>query len=434
MRQRKNVFVIGLDEHNRQTLEDMPDSEQYRFHGVLTYEEIYGPEISFARALEAAAHVIDSFDGSVDAIIGFWDFPVTAMVPLLRKRYGLAAAELRELVKCEHKYWSRLIQQRVIDEYPPFGLVDPESDQDPPEGLRYPMWVKPVKSFSSVLAFGVNDQGTFRAALGRISEGIGRLGEPFEEAMEHVDLPPEIAEVGGHLCLAEEAITGRQLTVEGYRYNGEVVCYGVVDSVCYDNSPSFLRFQYPSSVPYKVAERLYDISRGLVTEIGLEGSTFNIEYFWDPGTNAITLLEINPRHSQSHAELFADVDGRSNHEIMLRLALGLDPKAISNRNGKYQVAAKCYVRRFADGVVRRHPTPEEIRAIERIVGGATIDLIAHEGDVLSKARHRDSYSYHLASIYIGAVSEAELIEKFDAASAALHYEFDEIVANPQGVD
>src|SRR5699024_4235078 len=101
--------------------------------------------------------------------------------------------------------------------------------------------------------------------------------------------------------------------------------------------------------------------------------------------------------SQSHAELFADVDGRSNHEIMLRLALGLDPKGLSNRSGRYQVAAKCYVRRFSDGVVRRHPSPAEIDAIERIIGGATIDLIAHEGDVLSQAPHRDSYSYHLAS-------------------------------------
>lgn len=430
MRQRTNVFVIGLDVLNRQLLESMPGAERYRFHGVLTYEEIYGSRVSFSGVLEASRRVIDAFDGPVDAIVGFWDFPVSAVVPLLRARYGLPTVDLRAVVMCEHKYWSRLVQQRVIEEYPPFGLVDPQRDADPPEGLRFPLWVKPVKSFGSMLAFGVAEPDAYRAALGRIAEGIGRLAEPFDELLEHVELPAEIAALGSHVCLAEEAITGRQLTVEGYRYHDEVVCYGVVDSVCYANSPSFLRFQYPSSVPYKVAERLFDISRRLVTKIGLEGSTFNIEYFWDPGTNAITLLEINPRHSQSHAELFTDVDGRSNHEIMLRLALGLDPKGIGPRKGRYQVAAKCYLRRFTDGIVRRHPSPQEIDAIERIVGGVTISPIAREGDLLSQARHRDGYSYHLASIYIGAVSETELTEKFDAVSAALPYELDDTPITP----
>ncbi|MBA0128194.1 ATP-grasp domain-containing protein [Haloechinothrix sp. YIM 98757] len=422
---RKNVFVIGLDEHNRQILEGVNDAAQYRFHSVLAYEEIYGPQISFNGALQAAQRVLDSFDGPIDAIIGFWDFPVSAMVPLLRRRYGLPAASLEELIKCEHKYWSRLIQREVLDEYPPFGLVDPAHDQNPPQHLRYPLWIKPVKSFSSVLAFGVADQDAFRQALGTIREGIGRIGEPFDALLEHLQLPPEIAAVGGQMCLAEEAIAGRQLTVEGYRYDGEVVLYGVIDSVRYDNSPSFLRFQYPSTLPEQVIARLEDISTRLVTAIGLDTMTFNIEYFWDPGTDAITLLEINPRHSQSHAELFADVDGMSNHEVMLRLALGRDPD-FPHRKGRYPMAAKCFVRRFTDGYVRRHPTGEEIQAIERIVPGVTIDLIAHTGDVLSEQPHRDSYSYHVASVYIGAADETDLAAKFDQVAAALVYEIDDV--------
>jgi hypothetical protein len=425
MADRKNVFVLGMDEHNRRVLEGMRDAEQYRFHPVLTFADIYGEEISFGDVLYSAQQVIDAFEGSVDAIIGFWDFPVSSLLPLLRTRYGLPTASIEEVVMCEHKYWSRLVQQQVIDEYPPFALVHPEHDPNPPEGLRFPMWIKPVKSFSSVLAFGVADEQAYAEALEKIREGIGWIGEPFEALLKYVDLPPEIAAAGGQTCLAEEAITGRQVTVEGFRYQGEVVIYGVVDSVCYENSPSFQRFQYPSSLPEDVTDRLADISRRLVTEIGLEQMTFNIEYFWDAGTDAVTLLEINPRHSQSHAELFADVDGMSNHEAMLRLALDRDPE-FPRGKGQYDVAAKCFVRRFSDGLVQRHPTPEEIDAIEHIVPGATIDLTAHAGDRLSHMNEQDSYSYELASVYIGAADEAELTAKFDQVVAALPYEIDDM--------
>ncbi|MGH3951431.1 MAG: ATP-grasp domain-containing protein, partial [Pseudonocardiaceae bacterium] len=416
---------LGLDEHNQRILADMPDSVHCRFHPVLTFEEIYGGEISFGDLLASMQRQLDAFGGPIDAIIGFWDFPVSSMLPLLRKRYGLPTARLEEVVMCEHKYWSRLVQRTVIEEYPPFGLVDPEHDQHPPEGLRYPMWVKPVKSFSSVLAFGVADEEAFREALVKIRDGIGWVGEPFDALLEYVDLPPEIAAVGGQACLAEEAITGRQVTIEGYRYRGDVVVYGVVDSVCYVNSPSFLRFQYPSSLPESVAERLADISRRFVEAIGLEGMTFNIEYFWDPGTDAITLLEINPRHSQSHAELFEHVDGMANHQVMLRLALNRDPE-FPRGQGRYAVAAKWFVRRFSDGFIRRHPSRQEIEAIQRIVPGTSIDLSARAGARLSKLTRQDSYSYELASVYIGAADEAELTAKFEQVVAALRFEIDHV--------
>lgn len=422
---RKNVFVLVMDEHNREVLEAMPEADQYRFHPVLSLDAITGDEIAFGVVLAAAQRILDNVEVPIDAIIGFWDFPVTSLIPLLRRRYGLPAVALEEVVMCEHKYWSRLVQSEVIDEYPPFALVDPQSDRLVPSGLRFPMWVKPVKSFSSVLAFGVADQEAFDSALAQIRDGIGWLGEPFDALLEYVDLPPEIVRAGGQMCLAEEEITGRQLTVEGYRYHGEVVLYGVVDSVLYDDSPSFQRYQYPSSIPDRVIDRLGEISRRVIERIGLESMTFNIEYFWDPDTDAIMLLEINPRHSQSHAELFAAVDGMANHQVMLRLALGLDP-CFPHRRGKYQIAAKFFVRRFSDGVVRRHPSVAEIDAIKRIFPGTAIVLTAHAGDVLSQMKEQDSYSYELASVFIGAENESELLGKFDQVVAALRYEVDDI--------
>ncbi|MGH4024401.1 MAG: ATP-grasp domain-containing protein, partial [Pseudonocardiaceae bacterium] len=162
-----NVFVLGLDQHNEQILRNLPDAGQYRFHPLLSIEELqYGDEIPLRDLLDKARDQLKDFDGSVDAIIGFWDFPVSSMVPILCKEFGgLCCASLEAVLKCEHKYWSRLEQQQVIDEYPRFGLVDPERDTDPPAGVSYPMWVKPVKSFSSDLAFGVANRQEFLDAL-----------------------------------------------------------------------------------------------------------------------------------------------------------------------------------------------------------------------------------------------------------------------------
>jgi len=169
---------------------------------------------------------------------------------------------------------------------------------------------------------------------------------------------------------------------------------------------------------------LSDISRTVVEAIGMEGMTFNIEYFWDPDTDAIGLLEINPRHSQSHAALFAAVDGMANHAVMLHLALDQEPQ-FPHRQGSYPMAAKCFLRRFSDGIVRRHPTREEIDTIERSVAGTTINLVAHTGDRLSHMHAQDSYSYELAHVYIGAADEAELNTKFHHVSTTLRYEIDD---------
>ncbi|MEU1791693.1 ATP-grasp domain-containing protein [Streptomyces sparsogenes] len=416
----KNIFVIGLDEANVPTLERVPGADQYRFHRLLSMEELQVGEVSVADLLKRAEGVLDAFEGSVDAIVGYWDFPVSTLVPILSERYGTRSTSLESVVKCEHKYWSRLEQQKVIDEHPRFGRVDLEArDPRPPEGVRFPMWLKPALAYSSELAFGVKDEEEFRAAVAEIREGIGRVGRPFEYILDRLDLPPEMRGVGGQVCLAEEALTGVQVAVEGYVHRGEVTVYGVLDSIDYPDSPCFLRHQYPSTLPEPVIRRLHDVSRRVIRQIGMDGATFSIEYFYDPGTDEINLLEINPRHSQSHAELFAYVDGVANHHCMLGLALGEDP-SLPHRTGRYRMAAKWYYRWFADGVVRRTPDAEEIARIEREIPGVRIDVVPERGQRLSQLEQQDSYSFEIAHIVTGADTEEEMREKYDRCVAALN--------------
>ncbi|MFF1379983.1 acetyl-CoA carboxylase biotin carboxylase subunit family protein [Streptomyces sp. NPDC058308] len=421
---RKNIFVIGLDEANLPALGSIPRAAEYRFHPLLTVDELQGGEVSVPELLDKAQAILDSFDGTIDAIVGYWDFPVSTLVAILGDRYGTHHTSLESIVKCEHKYWSRLEQQKVIDEHPRFGRVDLDTDDPkPPEGMRFPMWLKPALSYSSELAYGVKDEDEFREACARIKEGISRVGRPFEHILQQVDLPPEMEGVGGEVCLAEEALSGIQVAVEGYVHGGEVTVYGVLDSINYPDSSCFLRHQYPSALPEPVQQRLHDVSKRVIRQIGMDAATFSIEYFYDPSTDAINLLEINPRHSQAHAELFAYVDGVPNHHCMVSLALGEDP-ALPYREGPYEAAAKWYYRWFADGVAHQVPGRPEIDRIEREIPGVRIEVGVEEGRKLSDATDQDSYSFELAHISTGGDGEEDLRRKYDRCVAALGLAFD----------
>ena len=418
-----NIFVMGLDLLNLESL--LALSDEFRFNRLLSIEELQeGERIPFTDLLDKATAELEAFDGPIDAIVGYWDFPISSMVPILAERFGVPGAPLRSVIACEHKYWSRLEQQKVIKEYPRFAYLDPDDAASVDQlDIRPPYWVKPVKAFSSELAFRIDSHEELRERMGEIRERIGRVAEPFDHVLSLVDLPPEVERVGARACIAEEAATGHQVTVEGYRAgpDADPCVYGVVDSLLHPEAHSFERFQYPSSTPQPVQDRMADVAARVVRQVGLAWSTFNIEFFWDPDSDQITLLEINPRHSQSHAKLFEHVDGMPNHRYMVDLGLGRTP-APARACGQYRVAAKWFLRHVGDGEVVRAPSDQERDAAERAVPGVAIDVIVSEGDRLSELHDQDSYSFKLAQIYIGAGDERELRAKYQRCCDMLPFD------------
>lgn len=416
----KNVFVLGLDEGNHKALRALPGAEKYHFHPLLELDELTQGELDMPALLAKAERQLDSFDGSVDGIIGYWDFPVSSLVPLLCEPRGLPHAPLDAIVRCEHKYWSRLEQRAVVPEVVPrFTEVDLE-DPHLPEQLSYPLWLKPVKAFSSELAFRVTDDDEYREAVEEIRQGAGRVGEPFQWVMDRVRLPSEIAETGGTAGLAEEEGQGRQLTVEGYVHGARPHVYGVIDSNSYPGTSSFLSYEYPSRQPEHVRQRLIDLTERVITRMGLDNTAFNIEYFYDSTKDEITLLEINPRHSQSHATLFESVNGMANHEAVLSIALGEEPRHGSS--GEYAFAVKWFLRRFHDGFVHSVPSEEEIQQIQRQHPGVHVEIVAQPGEWLSALPSQDSYSFELADIFVGARDPEEAERKYRECVDALHFD------------
>lgn len=427
MRQTRNpnVFVLGLDAANLQVLQAMPDAEELAFHQLLTQDDLQEGQVSVPDLLDRAEAQLEEFDGSVDAIVTYWDFPANMMVPILCRRRGLRSADLAAVVRCEHKYWSRLDQYKVISELPAFGLLDLDAAEVRlPDGVGYPAWIKPVESLSSEGSYYIAGDDQLAEVVPRARAEVGRLGKPFEDILAMVDLPPEIEQVGGTAYMAEEAVSGRQLTAEGFVTGDAVEVYGVVDSVAYPEQASFLRYQYPSQTPTHVRERIAEVCRLIIDAAGLQHSAFNVEFFWDADTEQLRLLEVNARHSQSHADLFEMVDGVANHQVMVNLALGRDPH-LPSRKGPYAVAAKWMLRHFSDGVVREVPTPQQVTELQHRLGGTKADILVEEGARLSEGYGEDSYSYVLAEVFIGGDDEADVVRKYEEFCAALPLTIDD---------
>jgi biotin carboxylase len=415
----KNIFVIGIDEFNRKELASIREAETCKFRGLLDYNEIVVPRsgrTDFERMRRTADYRLAQFEGSIDGIVSFWDFPSSAMAGVLRNAHGLPGPTNEAIAKCEHKYWSRLEQREVVpDLIPEFCAIDPFAD-DPIAQITigFPFWIKPVKAHSSKLGFKIRNGDDLKNHLPEIQAGIGYFAVPFDAYLQYVEVPDQVKPISGRWCIAEGLISvGRQCTLEGFVYDKKVHVYGVVDSVRTGrHRSSFSRYQYPSTLPLNVQARMIDAAEKVLTQVAYDCAPFNIEFYWNQRTDEIRLLEVNSRISKSHCPLFRMVDGASHQEVMVDLAMGLKPD-FPHRQGKHRFAAKFMHRVHRDGIVRSMPSAEEIRRVQYMYPDVRFRLLADAGDRLRDSHHRDSYSFELADIFVGGNDQKDLLRKFN---------------------
>lgn len=420
-----NVFVVGLEPFNRRLLQRVRGAADYRFHGLLDVATVAGRGPFDVEALLAEAReVLDDFDEPIDAIVGYWDFPTQLLLPVLRQERGLRGPSLEAVLAAEHKYWARTLQRRIVPELlPPFAVVDPFADDAARcPALDYPFWLKPVKAHSSLLGFRIANRADLAHAIDQIRRGIDEFSVPLEAFLRRADLPAEIARLPSTACIAEGIIAhGRQCTLEGYVHAGKAHVYAVVDSIRGPNRCSFERYEYPSTLPPAVRAEMAALACRVVEHGGLDDTPFNMEFYHDARHDRLWLLEINVRISKSHGPLFEKVTGVPHFEVMLDLALGRQPD-YPPAELRYRHAAKFMPRlygRHDRAVVKATPSAEDIAALEARFPGSDIQMHLRPGMRLGQIRHRDSYSYELATIFMGAQSHQALMADYRRCRAAL---------------
>ncbi|MFP4554959.1 MAG: D-alanine--D-alanine ligase, partial [Actinomycetota bacterium] len=128
---KRRVFVVGADLFSMEMLRTTGLEREVEFLPLLDIEEVRPPDHSppdFLGLANEAERRLKADGGPVDAVVGWWDFPTTGLVPVLQRRLGLCGPDLVSVATLEHKYWSRIAQTDVVSELVPrFAAVDPFS-------------------------------------------------------------------------------------------------------------------------------------------------------------------------------------------------------------------------------------------------------------------------------------------------------------------
>jgi biotin carboxylase/quercetin dioxygenase-like cupin family protein len=422
----RNIFIVGLDDYNLSKARAITLASECEFHDLLDRSKLIEPEsYDLQSYIDEALSTLRAFDGPIDAVITHWDFPVSTMLPIINRELGLRYLPLISMLKCEHKYWSRIEQQKVIPEMvPAFDAVDPFDDDALSKlKLDFPFFLKPIKGFASTLGFKISNAQEFEAAIAEIRENIRRIGDEFNVVMKQVDLPPEVANVDGNWCIAEQLVKGWQSGVEGYVVNGQVHIHGIFD--CYKDKElkSFNRYELPSRWPRGVRTRMVDAVKKLMPHLGYNQAPFGVEFFWDEEEDQLWIIEVNTRISQSHSDQFERVHGISNHEIAINTALGMKTN-LNRYRGTYDCAAKFHLRRYADCKVTKVPSAENLAEVQgTIPGNPEVHVTVHEGMMLSELHDQDSHSFEIATVRLGADNQEDLLKRFRQVAEGLDFEF-----------
>ncbi|MDP4557070.1 ATP-grasp domain-containing protein [Halomonas meridiana] len=429
---KRNAFVIALEDKQTRAMQTLRERKDLEIHGLLDVSTaVESDNVSFNHLLSLANEQLTAYPGTVDAIIAQWDFPTSVIVPILCQQHHLPSPSITSVLKCEHKYWSRLEQQKVVpDVVPKFCGIDPFAE-DPLSQvtLDYPFWLKPVKAFSSHLGFKIESSLHFEQAIKEIRAGIRQLGDAFNEALAYIDVPEEIVHLDGNACIAEEIISGVQGAPEGSVFNGEFNIHGIISQPRAENSIAlFDRLEYPSNLPEHVHHKMVETAKTFLAHIGYNNGCFNVEFMWDEAREKLWLIEVNTRISQSHSEIFVLVDGMSNHEIAVDIALGQRPSLL-NRQGVAPIAAKCFIP-FAhrDGVVKRIPSQAEIAALKARLPHTDVVIDVEPGQQLSHLMHQDSFCYRLGTLYVTGNTHEEIEQNYQYCLDVLNFDIEPIDA------
>jgi len=282
--------------------------------------------------------------------------------------------------------------------------------RDPAEvGLPFPLYIKPVRATFSVLVRRVAD---FAALKRHLSFSwaeeliIRRLVRPFN------DLMPLFTDytIDAHHLIAEEPVPGREVNVDGYVRDGRVTFIGLCDAVMFPGTDQFERFVYPSRVPAAVQERMRALAERLLTGIGYRHGFFNIEMIWDPATDRLMLIELNPRLASQLAGLYQRVDGVNPHRMLLELCTGQAPRAARALTG-CSIAASLVSRRFDGRPLERDPRPDEVETVRRQFPDAAVMLYLKRGGALAREM-KWLGSYRYAVVNLGGANEDVLNHRY----------------------
>lgn len=344
----------------------------------------------------------------------------TLAAALVAERLGLPGASPASIIAAQHKLHARRVLQQVAPECNvAFAELDACYGGPIPDGLSYPAFVKPVKAAFSVLARQVDSRAQLHAHTrfgARELWVIRRLVEPFERIVRE-----RLPQAGSaHRLLLEAPVPAGtpQFNLDGWVFDGQTHALGVVDAIMYPGTQAFMRWEFPGRLPGTVQQRALDVARRFLDAIGYRHGFFNMEFFHDPATDRLTVIEFNPRLASQFADLYRRVKGLDAHAMSLALALGRDPRSVPAAVPTAGIAASQVYRSFSPTTAVAMPGARARACMHEAFPDALLFTYPKRGHGLARDfKWLGSYRYGI--VHLGGRDEQDLRERTMRASALL---------------
>ncbi len=364
--------------------------------------------------------LVKKYRGRIDGVISNNEQFGALIAAVVAQRLGLPGTDPAVIVAAQHKYYARCLQQKIVPEATPrFAVFPYKMDAAAEVGLPFPLYVKPVKATYSVLARRVDDFAQLQAHL-RFSAFetlvIRKLVKPFNDLMARYTP----FTIDAHHLIAEEIMSGVQVNLDGFVYNGKITILGIVDAVMYPGTQAFARFEYPSCLPADVLARMKTLAEKLFTGLDYGYGFFNLELIYQPDTGRIQIIEINPRMASQIVNLYRRVDGYDPYEVLIDLALGKTPH-VTTGEGAFGAAASFVFRRFDGHALTRVPRQAQIDSVHQRYPDARLMLYLKRGASLAREM-KWLGSYRYAVLNLGGPSAEDLHQRYDEIRRALAFE------------
>jgi hypothetical protein len=345
---------------------------------------------------------------------------------LLADKMGWAGTPPTAVVACQHKLYARQVLQRVCPEAnTEFARLPAAYGEPTPEGLHFPTFVKPIKAAFSVLTKHVRSReelhhftrfGAYELLI------IKLLVEPFERVAKR--LLPQAGT--SHSMVLETPVHAAQYCLDGIVFNGQIKPLGVVDAIMYPGTQAFMRFDYPSRLPTDVQARAQEVASKFLNAIGFTHGMFNMEFFYDAGTDKLTIIEFNPRMASQFADLYLRVDGIDLYAMALALAHNENPWAVPCILPTANIATSSVYRVFDHSAahltqtIPPMPSTAQIARLKALFPDHLLLQYPKSGHSLARDfKWLGSYRYGI--LHMGGADAADLRARCQAASDILQW-------------
>jgi hypothetical protein len=350
-------------------------------------------------------------------VLSHHEFQGALGAALVAERCGLPGTSPESILACQHKLHARTVLQQVCPEANvAFYGIDPLAAADAADGLRFPCHIKPARGTFSILARRMENRRDVErmARFGALERwSMRRMLAPFERIVA-----ARLPAAGSALRLiVEEALTGSQHNLDGWVDERGVHLLGVVDAHTYPGTQAFRRWRYPSTLAPALQSAALSVARRFLQAVGFTRGAFNMEFFHDPASGRIAVLEFNPRLSSQFGDLYRLVDGIDPHAIAVALALGEDVRTLPTAPPTAAVAASLVWRSF--GRTRPPPAPNRRRraALAHAFPDASLVTYPLAFSLFARdARWLDSHRYGVVNL---GAPDAEALAARSASVSAL---------------